>query len=58
MNQTDDWDLVVKPLNKWYDLRLKEILRYKDLLLLFVRRDFVSVYKQTILGPSLRVLVL
>ncbi len=51
MNQTDDWDLVVKPLNKWYDLRLKEILRYKDLLLLFVRRDFVSVYKQTILGP-------
>lgn len=51
MNQTDDWDLVVKPLNKWYDLRLKEIFRYKDLLLLFVRRDFVSVYKQTILGP-------
>lgn len=51
MNQTEDWDLVVKPLNKWYDLRLKEILRYKDLLLLFVRRDFVSVYKQTILGP-------
>jgi lipopolysaccharide transport system permease protein len=51
MNQTDDWDLVVKPINKWYDLRLKEIFRYKDLLLLFVRRDFVSVYKQTILGP-------
>jgi len=51
MNQTENWDLVVKPLNKWYDLRLKEILRYKDLLLLFVRRDFVSVYKQTILGP-------
>lgn len=51
MNQTDDWDLIVKPHNKWYDIQLKEILRYKDLLLLFVRRDFVSVYKQTILGP-------
>ncbi len=47
----EHWDLVIKPKSKWYDLRLKEILRYKDLLLLFVRRDFVSVYKQTVLGP-------
>ena len=52
MNQNEEnWDLVIKPHSKWYDLRLGEMLRYKDLLLLFVRRDFVSLYKQTILGP-------
>ena len=45
------WDLIVKPNSKWYDLRLIEIFKYKDLLLLFVRRDFISVYKQTVLGP-------
>jgi len=49
--QDENWDLVITPKGKWYDLRLNEILRYKDLLLLFVRRDFVSLYKQTILGP-------
>ena len=49
--QEDHWDLIVKPKSKWYDLRMNEIFRYKDLLLLFVRRDFVSIYKQTILGP-------
>src|ERR1700752_807190 len=52
MNEKEDiWDLKIKPHSKWYDLRLGEILRYKDLLFLFVRRDFVAVYKQTILGP-------
>lgn len=49
--QSETWDIIIQPKNKWYDLRLKEILRYKDLLFLFVRRDFVSLYKQTILGP-------
>ncbi len=53
MNQsTENWDLIVKPKVKWYDLKLNEIWRYKDLLFLFVRRDFVSLYKQTILGPT------
>ena len=47
----ESWDIIVKPTSKWYHLRLKEIVRYKDLLFLFVRRDFVSLYKQTILGP-------
>lgn len=50
-DQNERWDLIIKPHNKWYDLQLNEIWRYKDLLLLFVRRDFVSVYKQTVLGP-------
>jgi lipopolysaccharide transport system permease protein len=48
---SEHWDLKITPHRKWYDLRLEEILRYKDLLLLFVRRDFVALYKQTILGP-------
>jgi lipopolysaccharide transport system permease protein len=47
----EPWDLVLEPNTNWYSLRLKQLLRFKDLLLLFVRRDFVAVYKQTILGP-------
>lgn len=50
-DKDDAWDLIIKPQSKWYDLRLSEIFDYRDLLFLFVRRDFVSVYKQTILGP-------
>lgn len=49
--KTENWDLVIKPHNKWWDLQLQAIWRYRDLLMLFVRRDFVAQYKQTILGP-------
>ena len=35
----------------WFDINLSELWRYRDLILLFVRRDFVAYYKQTILGP-------
>jgi lipopolysaccharide transport system permease protein len=48
---SDPWDLVLRPHRKWFDLKLGELWRYRDLVLLFVRRDFVSLYKQTILGP-------
>jgi lipopolysaccharide transport system permease protein len=48
---TEHWDLIIKPKNKWYELDLAAIWRYRDLLKLLVRRDFVAVYKQTILGP-------
>ena len=41
----------ITPEDSLFDLRLGEIWRYRDLLLLFVRRDFVAKYKQTILGP-------
>lgn len=41
----------IKPQNKWYDIDFKAIWQYRDLLVLFVRRDFVAVYKQTVLGP-------
>ncbi len=43
--------MVVKPQTKWFDLNLKDLWSYRDLIMLFVKRDFVSVYKQTILGP-------
>jgi lipopolysaccharide transport system permease protein len=42
---------VIKPVSGWFDFHLAEVWRYRDLILLLVRRDFVSVYKQTILGP-------
>jgi lipopolysaccharide transport system permease protein len=51
LTSPDHWDLVLRPHRKWFDLKLGELWRYRDLVLLFVRRDFVSLYKQTILGP-------
>lgn len=47
----DSWTEIIKPQTHFLDLRLDEVWRYRDLLLMFVRRDFVSTYKQTILGP-------
>ena len=47
----DNWDLVIGPKAHLFDLKLREVWKYRDLLLLFVRRDFVASYKQTILGP-------
>ncbi len=49
--ETQQWSMVISPSNNWLDLHLKDVWRYRDLLWLFVKRDFVSVYKQTILGP-------
>ena len=46
-----EWDLVIEPESSVFRLRLKDVWHYRDLLLLLVRRDFVSFYKQTILGP-------
>ena len=46
-----DWDLTIEPQSSLFKLNLKDVWRYRDLLWLFVKRDFVSFYKQTILGP-------
>lgn len=46
-----NWTEVIEPRTHFLDLRLKDVWRYRDLLMLFVRRDFVATYKQTILGP-------
>lgn len=47
----ENWSLVIRPQRAWWDLRLGELWRYRDLIWLFVWRDFVAYYKQTILGP-------
>lgn len=55
MNNTEnfdnDWLFEITPKNKFFSLNLKEVWQYRDLLMLFVKRDVVTVYKQTILGP-------
>jgi lipopolysaccharide transport system permease protein len=51
IHEEENWSLIIEPQRSLLDLQLGELWRYKDLVLLFVRRDFVSVYKQTILGP-------
>ena len=45
------WSLIIKPQGRWWELQLADVWHYRDLLWMFIRRDFVSVYKQTILGP-------
>lgn len=49
--QEDSWTEVIRPHTRILDLGLGEVWRYRDLVMLFVRRDFVSTYKQTVLGP-------
>ena len=46
-----NWDLIIEPQGGLLNLGLKELWRYKDLLEMFVRRDVVTLYKQTVLGP-------
>lgn len=47
----NEWDLVIQGRSALFDLKLKDIWNYRDLLMLFVKRDIVSFYKQTVLGP-------
>lgn len=53
--QSDDnspvWDIVLYSKTGWFDINLKELWQYRDLVTMFVKRDFVTLYKQTILGP-------
>lgn len=47
----DNWDLIIRPRGRWFNLHLDDLWRYRDLVMMFVRRDFVAQFKQTILGP-------
>jgi lipopolysaccharide transport system permease protein len=47
----EQWDMVIEPKAHLFDLKLKEVWHYRDLLWLFVKRDFAAQYKQTVLGP-------
>lgn len=50
-NSNTEWLFEITPKNKFFALNLKEVWQYRDLLMLFVKRDVVTVYKQTVLGP-------
>lgn len=50
-NKDQDWDLIIEGSSSLFDLKFRDIWQYRDLLAMFVKRDFVSFYKQTILGP-------
>ncbi len=53
-NKTDEpenWDMIIKPKTGWFDIDIGELWRYRDLVGMFIKRDFVTFYKQTILGP-------
>lgn len=49
--ESQNWDLIIKGHSSLLDFKFNDLWRYRDLLVMFVKRDFVSFYKQTILGP-------
>ena len=49
--QEEQWDLIIRPKSKLLDVNLKEVWQYRDLMWMFIKRDFAAQYKQTILGP-------
>ena len=49
--ECEKWDLIILPKKGWFDLHIQDLWRYRDLISLFVKRDFVTFYKQTGLGP-------
>ena len=51
ISNKENWLFEITPKNKLFNLNLKEVWQYRDLLMLFVKRDVVTLYKQTILGP-------
>ena len=50
MRKNKQWDLIISPKRDWFNLDLKNIWRYRDLILFFIKRDISTEYKQTILG--------
>ena len=50
-NGDKEWLFEITPINNFFSLNLSEVWQYRDLLFLFVKRDVVTVYKQTVLGP-------
>ena len=47
----ENWDIIIKPKGRKFSLNIKEVWQYKDLLQMYIRRDIVTMYKQTVLGP-------
>lgn len=46
------WDTVIRPRKGWFDVDLKGVVQYRDLIRMFVKRNFTIMYRQTILGPA------
>lgn len=51
MKQTEQWDTIIKPSSSLFEIDVRELWRYRDLIIMFTKRDIVANYKQTILGP-------
>jgi lipopolysaccharide transport system permease protein len=49
--ENENWTMIIRPQRRWFDFQLADLWKYRDLIRLFVWRDFVAYYKQTILGP-------
>ena len=49
--KNNNWSHIIQPKNKWFEINFREIWEYRDLILIFVKRDIVSTNKQTVLGP-------
>ena len=49
--ENQNWTTVIRPKTGWFDIDLRELWKYRDLVGMFVKRNFVVYYKQTILGP-------
>lgn len=47
----EQWTTIIKPKEKWFNFNLKELVQYKDLIYMFVKRNVTAQYKQTVLGP-------
>lgn len=47
----EEWDIIIKPTSPWFNLNLSDVWKFRDLIFMFIKRDFISQYKQTILGP-------
>ena len=51
MPKEKEWTYVIRPKRSWFEINLREVWQYRDLLRMYVRRDFIVSYKQTVLGP-------
>lgn len=52
LSSNEEWSTVIKPRNKLLEVNLRELWSYRDLMMLFVKRNITTQYKQTVLGPA------
>jgi len=51
MKDKGKWDIYIQPKSNWFEFKILDVWKYRDLVFMFVKRDFIAQYKQTILGP-------